>query len=68
MSEEGQYLRRQILLALIEDDRLHGEEVKRLWDLIKEDFNPNKIFDVAWQAITQFSTEKVAEVMAVSNK
>ena len=62
MSEEGQYLRRQLLLALIEDDRLHGEEVQRLWDLVKEDLQPNKILGVAWQAITQFSTEKVAEL------
>jgi predicted unusual protein kinase regulating ubiquinone biosynthesis (AarF/ABC1/UbiB family) len=67
MSEEGKYLRSQLLLALIEDDRLHGEEVQRLWNLIKEDLKPNKILGVAWQALAQFSTEKVAEVMAVTN-
>lgn len=66
MSDEGQYLRRELLFALIEDDRLHAAEVQRLWDLVKQDLQPTKIWDVAWQALTQFSTEKVAEVMAVS--
>lgn len=66
MSDEGQYLRRQLILALIEDDRLHAEEVSRLWDLVKEELQPKKIWGVAWEAITQFSTEKVAEVITTN--
>lgn len=61
MSDEGQYLRRQLLLALIEDDRLQAEQVQRLWELVKEDLQPQRMFDVAWKAFTQFSKEKVAD-------
>lgn len=50
-SEEGQYLRRQIVLALTEDDRLHTEEVQRLWNLIKSDLRPLFLIDVAWEAL-----------------
>ncbi len=65
LSDEGDYLRRQLILALIEDDRLHSEEVQRLWDLVKEDLQPNKLFGIAIKAITDFSSAKVTEVMAV---
>ena len=47
MSEEGQYLRNQILLALTEDNRLHTEEVQRLWTLVKEDLQQNKLIGAA---------------------
>ncbi|WP_448513742.1 ABC1 kinase family protein [Parathermosynechococcus lividus] len=50
-SEEGQYLRRQIVLALTEDDRLHTEEVQRLWNLVKSDLRPLFFIDVAWEAL-----------------
>ncbi|MDR5638791.1 MULTISPECIES: AarF/ABC1/UbiB kinase family protein [unclassified Thermosynechococcus] len=50
-SEEGQYLRRQIVLALTEDDRLHTEEVQRLWNLVKSDLRPLFLIDVAWEAL-----------------
>lgn len=53
LSGEGDYLRRQLLLALIEDDRLHTEEVQRLWELIKDDFKPQRLFDVAIHTIRQ---------------
>jgi len=43
LSEEGKFLRRQLVLALTEDDRLHTEEVQRLWDLVKDDLPPNRI-------------------------
>ncbi|MEL6158990.1 MAG: AarF/ABC1/UbiB kinase family protein [Cyanobacteria bacterium J06623_5] len=58
MTEEGQYLRRQILLALTEDNRLHTEEVQRLWRLIKDDLQPNRILGAAWDAIADFSKEQ----------
>lgn len=63
MSEEGNSLRRQLLLALIEDDRLHSDEVQRLWNLVKADLQPTKILGVAWQTFAQFSTEKIAELI-----
>ena len=58
MTEEGQYLRRQILLALTEDNRLHTEEVQRLWTLIKDDVQPNRLLCAAWDAFTDFSRER----------
>ena len=59
-SEEGDYLRRQLLLALIEDDRLHAPEVQRLWDLIKDDLQPERILSSAWDAFTEFSQMQAA--------
>jgi predicted unusual protein kinase regulating ubiquinone biosynthesis (AarF/ABC1/UbiB family) len=47
ISEEGQFLRRQLLLALIEDDRLHTVEVQRLWNLVKDDLKPAQLLNVA---------------------
>ncbi|MEC4985248.1 MAG: AarF/ABC1/UbiB kinase family protein [Oscillatoria sp. PMC 1068.18] len=60
LSEEGQYLRRQLLLALTENDRLHTEEVQRLWNLVKDDLQPGQLFNVALTAIRSFSNERVA--------
>ncbi|WP_448571886.1 ABC1 kinase family protein [Trichothermofontia sp.] len=60
MSEEGRYLRRQVLLALTEDDRLHTEEVQRLWALIKEDLRPERLFSSALGALADFSLEGAA--------
>ena len=62
-SEEGQYLRRQLLLALTEDERLHTEEVHRLWTLIKDEFNPQQIFNLAFSTIKEFSVDTVAAVI-----
>lgn len=59
VSEEGEYLRHQLITALIEDDRLHTEEVKRLWALIQPELQPQKLWDVAFKAISQFSSELV---------
>ena len=63
LSEEGQYLRNQLLLALTEDDRLHTEEVQRIWSLIQEDIQPQKIFDLALNAFREISAERVAAVL-----
>jgi predicted unusual protein kinase regulating ubiquinone biosynthesis (AarF/ABC1/UbiB family) len=63
LSEEGKYLRRQLLLALIEDDRLHTQEVQRLWELVKEDLKPQKIWNVAFKAFSQFSRGTMAAVI-----
>jgi predicted unusual protein kinase regulating ubiquinone biosynthesis (AarF/ABC1/UbiB family) len=57
LSDEGKFLRRQLLLALIEDDRLHTAEVQRLWNLIKEDLQPIRLFNAALGAIAGISTQ-----------
>ena len=63
LSAEGQFLRRQLLLALIEDDRLHTEEVRRLWNLVKDELKPARLFDVALGALNELSTEGVAAIL-----
>jgi predicted unusual protein kinase regulating ubiquinone biosynthesis (AarF/ABC1/UbiB family) len=62
-SEEGQFLRNQLLMALTEDERLHTEEVKRLWSLIKDDLKPQRIFDFALSAFREISAERVAAII-----
>jgi predicted unusual protein kinase regulating ubiquinone biosynthesis (AarF/ABC1/UbiB family) len=63
MSDEGKLLRRQLVLALTEDDRLHTAEVQRLWDLVKDDMQPAKLLNVAWSAFSEFSTENIAALL-----
>ena len=63
LSEEGQFLRRQLLLALTEDERVHTEEVQRLWSLIKDDLKPQQLFDVALSAVQEFSSQSVAAIV-----
>lgn len=63
LSEEGKFLRRQLLIALTEDDRLHTAEVESLWNLIKEDLKPARLLDVAFGAIADFSREGFAAVL-----
>ena len=63
LSEEGQFLRRQVLIALTEDDRLHTEEVRRLGNLVKDDLKPSRLFNVALGALTELSTEGVAALL-----
>lgn len=60
LSEEGSFLRRQLMLALIEDDRIHTAEVRSLWNLVKEDLQPSRLFNVALGALAEFSTEGAA--------
>jgi predicted unusual protein kinase regulating ubiquinone biosynthesis (AarF/ABC1/UbiB family) len=60
LSEEGRYLRRQLMLAMTEDDRLHTAEVQRLWELFKDDLQPRNLFDVAINTIRELSTRGVA--------
>ncbi|MEB3359129.1 MAG: AarF/ABC1/UbiB kinase family protein [Synechococcales bacterium] len=63
LSEEGQFLRRQIILALVEDDRLHTEEVGRLWDLVKDDLKFGRLVSAAFGALAEFSTERAASMI-----
>ncbi len=55
LSDEGQFLRRQLLIALTEDDRLHTEEVQRLWQLVKDDIKPARLWTAAIGALTELS-------------
>ncbi|RAM51664.1 MAG: AarF/ABC1/UbiB kinase family protein [Hapalosiphonaceae cyanobacterium JJU2] len=63
LSDEGKYLWRQLVLALTEDDRLHTEEVQRLWNLVKDDLQPNRLFDVAIGVLSDLSKERVAAIL-----
>ncbi len=60
LSEEGSFLRRQLLLALIEDDRLHTDEVRSLWNLVQADLKPGRLFNAALGALAEFSSERAA--------
>lgn len=60
LSEEGNYLRQQLLLALTEDEQLQTEQVQRLWDLVKEDLKPAKLFDVALSSLRDMSRQEIA--------
>jgi predicted unusual protein kinase regulating ubiquinone biosynthesis (AarF/ABC1/UbiB family) len=64
LSEDGKFLRRQLVLAITEDDRLHTEEVQHLWDLVKDDLPPNRLLNVAISLLTEFSREGVAAILA----
>ncbi|MFM7448269.1 MAG: ABC1 kinase family protein [Leptolyngbyaceae cyanobacterium] len=63
LSDEGGFLRRQLLIALTEDDRLHTDEVQRLWDLIKDDLNPGRLINAALGALAQFSVTSTAALI-----
>jgi predicted unusual protein kinase regulating ubiquinone biosynthesis (AarF/ABC1/UbiB family) len=55
LSDEGKYLRQQLVIALTEDDRLHTEEVQRLWHLIKDELQPARLFNAALGALVEFT-------------
>lgn len=63
MSEDGQYIRDRLILAMTEDNRLHTEEMQKLWNLVKDDITPSKVFGVAWNAILQNSVERAADFL-----
>jgi predicted unusual protein kinase regulating ubiquinone biosynthesis (AarF/ABC1/UbiB family) len=65
MSEEGLHLRQMIVLALTEDDRLHTQEVQRLWSLVKDDITLDRVLGVAWGALTSYSLERAEQLVPV---
>ena len=67
LSDEGKFLRQQVVLALTEDDRLHTDEVKRLWNLVKDDLKPARLFNVALDALTELSTVGVAAILPTTD-
>jgi predicted unusual protein kinase regulating ubiquinone biosynthesis (AarF/ABC1/UbiB family) len=72
MSPEGRSLRNQIIMALTEDNRLHVSEVQQLWNLVKQELEPAKLFNVAIgalagsvpKAIGNLSTVGVSSIFA----
>jgi predicted unusual protein kinase regulating ubiquinone biosynthesis (AarF/ABC1/UbiB family) len=66
LSDEGNYLRRQLIIALTEDERLHTEEVQRLWALVKDEIQPRRIFDLALSTIRGMSAERFAAILPTS--
>ncbi len=64
LSEEGRYLREQLLIALTEDDRLQMEPVQRLWDLVKADITTDRIWDEAVSTIVNFSAKRASSIAA----
>lgn len=63
LSDEGKFLREQLVIALTEDDRLHTEEVQRLWNLIKDELKPGRLFNAAIGALAEFSTSRTAALI-----
>jgi predicted unusual protein kinase regulating ubiquinone biosynthesis (AarF/ABC1/UbiB family) len=63
LSDEGKFLRRQLVLALTEDDRLHTEEVQRLWNLVKDDLQPNRLLNAAISVLTDLSREGAVAIL-----
>ena len=63
LSDEGQFLQQQLVIALTEDDRLHAVEVQRLWNLVKDDLEPSRLLGAAIGVLTQFSRERVAAIL-----
>ena len=63
MSEEGLHLRRMLLLALTENDRLHTEEVQRLWALVKDDLTMDRVLGAAWGALTTYSLDQAEQLV-----
>jgi hypothetical protein len=59
LSSEGKHLREQLVMALTEGDRLHVEEVQKLWSLVKEEMVPSRIVNMAIGAIGEYSTATV---------
>ncbi|NEO99534.1 MAG: AarF/ABC1/UbiB kinase family protein [Symploca sp. SIO2E9] len=63
LSDEGKFLRRQLVIALTEDNRLHTEEVQRLWELVKDDLQPGRLLSAALSSLKEVSTEGIATIL-----
>lgn len=64
MSTEGQLLRNQIVMALTEDNRLHVSEVQHLWNLVKDELQPAKLFNVAISALAEGVPKAISDLSA----
>jgi len=62
LSEEGSDLRHRLLLALTEDDRLHTDEVQRIWHLIQDDLQPSRLLGAALEALAPRPSESSQDI------
>ncbi len=67
MSAEGQSIRNQIVMALTEDNRLHVSEVQQLWNLVKDELQPAKLFNVAIGALAEGVPKAIGELSGVNS-
>ena len=65
MSAEGQSIRNQIVMALTEDNRLHVDEMQQLWNLVKDELQPAKLFNVAIGALAGSVPKAIGELSSV---
>jgi predicted unusual protein kinase regulating ubiquinone biosynthesis (AarF/ABC1/UbiB family) len=61
-SPEGDFIRRRLLLALTEDNRLHIEELQRLWQLLVPELEPAKLWSAGWRAVAPVAAQFIASV------
>ncbi len=62
-SKDGEYIRRRILLALTEDNRLHTEEIMRIWNMLSPDLEPAKLWNAALSVITGAMPRAIAAAL-----
>ncbi len=62
LSPEGEFIRRRLLLALTEDNRLHLAEIQRLWQLLMPELEPSKLWSAGWKAIAPVAAQFIASV------
>ncbi len=62
-SKDGEHIRRRILLALTEDNRLHTEEVMRIWQMLRPDLEPARLWDMAVNALTKTMPKAIAAAL-----
>ena len=65
-TEEGKFLRHRLLLALTEDDRLHTAEIQRLWQLVRADLEPGKLWNAAVGALGASLPKSIAAVLPLA--
>lgn len=61
-SPEGDFIRRRLLLALTEDNRLHLEELQRLWQLVVPELEPAKLWSAGWRAVAPVAAQFITSV------
>lgn len=61
-SPEGDFIRRRLLLALTEDNRLHIEEIQRLWQLLVPELEPAKLWSAGWRAVAPVAAQFIASM------
>lgn len=65
-SQEGDYLRRKLVLILTEDNRLHLEEVQRLWQMLQIDL-PKTLWDLAISGVRENLPKAIVAAIPLAN-